>query len=147
LRNQVGTEGTEWTPEIGKELDKAFKRRWELENYRTQRRLALRTLGGRCAKCGDSNLARLELHHVRYAQGSVRDGHARARVMEALKHPERFKLLCRKCHDEAEPGKYSQFAGSYRRHREPREFVIHYLPGIGPVGGRVDWSFDGRRRR
>jgi hypothetical protein len=52
-----------------------------------------------CFTCGSRNLKRLELHHRRYAKGSVLASHGGERSQEALKYPQRFELLCRECHD------------------------------------------------
>ena len=114
-----------WTLEEGLKLHQAYKRRWEKENYRFLRLKAIAKLGGVCVWCGArASKTKLELHHVRYAEGSIKDGHARDRALEALKHPSRFKLLCRKCHMAFEPEKYPRprFAGrAFQRDNELNE--------------------------
>jgi len=60
---------------------------------------AILNLGGMCKSCFSKD--DLQLHHIAYLPLSVRyteksDYWKRAR--EALEHPERFELLCKKCH-------------------------------------------------
>jgi hypothetical protein len=54
-------------------------------------------LGGKCRACGSTN--KLEFHHRYYAEDSVKDGHALARLLEAQRHPKRFALFCKDCHN------------------------------------------------
>ena len=67
-----------------------------------QRRLrdeALEILGNECFICKTQQ--KLELHHVIYAEDSVKSGesgHSLKRIEEALAYPDRFLLLCRTCH-------------------------------------------------
>ena len=60
---------------------------------RKRRREATRLLGGKCFVCGTNR--RLEFHHIKYARSSKRNWNE----VEVLKHPERFRLLCHKCHN------------------------------------------------
>jgi len=62
---------------------------------RKKKREARRLLGGKCFVCGTNR--RLEFHHIKYARSSKRNWNE----VEVLKHPERFRLLCHKCHNVA----------------------------------------------
>jgi len=64
-----------------------------------RRECVLEKLGGKCVKCGTDN--NLHLHHIKYAKDSIKwdvKGDFHKRAVEALKHPERFELLCQYCH-------------------------------------------------
>ena len=69
-------------------------------------RLCLETLGGRCYVCQDEeNANEFHLHHLEYMEEESeyeRDSKSmhirRKRLEEAEAHPERFRLLCPKCH-------------------------------------------------
>jgi len=56
-------------------------------------------LGGTCRSCFSKD--DLQLHHIVYQALSVR-GYVKSdywkRASEAFEHPERFELLCKKCH-------------------------------------------------
>lgn len=68
---------------------------------------ARQKLGGKCQRCGTKE--KLQLHHKYYAKDSVRSTQHESgrpsvnRAKEALKHPERFSLLCLSCHNSIEP--------------------------------------------
>jgi len=66
-----------------------------------RREIVLEKLGGKCKGCGAKQ--RLHLHHIKYAKDSARWVEGKPdpyneREKEALDHPERFELLCPKCH-------------------------------------------------
>ena len=63
------------------------------KSQRKKKREARRLLGGKCFVCGTNR--QLEFHHIKYARSSKTSLHHN----EVLKHPERFILLCRKCHN------------------------------------------------
>lgn len=94
-------------------------------NERKKRRLLRRRteiinkLGGKC-KCG--TVEKLQLHHKYYAKDSIRPSQKESgwisdsRVSEALKHPERFKLLCLPCHNSTRKGcSYAKVDGGERK--------------------------------
>ena len=60
---------------------------------RKKKREARRLLGGKCFVCGTNR--RLEFHHIKYTRSSKQNWNE----VEVLKHPERFRLLCHKCHN------------------------------------------------
>ena len=60
---------------------------------RKKKREARRRLGGKCFVCGTNR--RLEFHHIKYTRSSKQNWNE----VEVLKHPERFRLLCNKCHN------------------------------------------------
>ena len=60
---------------------------------RKKKREARRLLGGKCFVCGTNR--RLEFHHIKYTTSSKQNWNE----VEVLKHPERFRLLCHKCHN------------------------------------------------
>ena len=63
------------------------------------REQAISNLGGVCKSCFTKD--DLQLHHVAYLPLSVRyndKSEYSKRAKEALEHPERFELLCKKCH-------------------------------------------------
>ena len=51
-------------------------------------------LGGKCVTCGIQK--QLQFHHVKYVKNRKNKSQNH---LEALKHPERFVLLCGKCHN------------------------------------------------
>jgi len=63
------------------------------------RERAISKLGGTCRSCFTKD--DLQLHHIVYQALSVR-GYVKSdygkRAREAFEHPERFELLCKKCH-------------------------------------------------
>ena len=63
------------------------------------REQAILNLGGVCRSCFSKD--DLQLNHVAYLPLSVR-GYVKSdywkRAREALEHPERFELLCKRCH-------------------------------------------------
>ena len=73
--------------------------------YRIARKKAIRNLGGKCIFCGSKT--DLQRHHLKYDKYYPKRrkvngklvGYRLNPVYEALKHPERFKLLCQKCHN------------------------------------------------
>lgn len=50
-----------------------------------------------CFICGRKTRP-LELDHIRYYAGSVKGGHEAERAEEAMRYPERFRIVCRGCH-------------------------------------------------
>ena len=62
--------------------------------YYKARTKAIKLLGGSCDVCRDTEM--LEFHHLYYGLDS-RTNFAFT-FYEVLKHPERFQLLCRTCH-------------------------------------------------
>jgi len=63
------------------------------------REKAILKLGEKCKKCG--SMENLQLHHITYAEDSVKwweSGEYWKRAKEAFEHPERFELICKKCH-------------------------------------------------
>ena len=62
-------------------------------------------LGGKCIFCGSKT--DLHRHHLKYDKSYPKSrkvngkfvGYRLNPVYEALKHPERFRLLCQKCHN------------------------------------------------
>ena len=64
------------------------------------RQRAILKLGGTCQNCGKKD--NLQLHHITYAEDSVRwweSGEYWKRAREAFEHPERFELRCKNCHN------------------------------------------------
>ena len=79
----------------------------QYEQFRIDKNhLCLNVLGGMCYICEeDEDAHEFHLHHLEYVEGesdydrNSKSFHTRKkRVAEALEHPERFKLLCAKCH-------------------------------------------------
>jgi len=77
------------------------------EDFRQRKdKLCLETLGGRCYIClEDEGANEYHLHHLEYVEGESdynRDSDSLwnriRRLEEAEAHPERFRLLCPKCH-------------------------------------------------
>ncbi len=63
---------------------------------------AIQNLGGKCTVC--EGIKNLQLHHITYADDSPRwweSGEYWKRAKEAYEHPERFKLLCKECHNKS----------------------------------------------
>jgi len=61
---------------------------------------AIANLGGVCRSCFTKD--NLQLHHVAYLPLSTRNNEKSdywKRAREALEHPERFQLLCKRCHE------------------------------------------------
>ena len=58
-----------------------------------RRKEVIRDLGGKCFVCGTHR--QLEFHHIKYTRSSKQNWNE----VEVLKHPERFRLLCHKCHN------------------------------------------------
>ena len=71
-----------------------YSKKKRLEYRNRDRKNALNLFGNNCEVCKGNWY--LEFHHLFYASDSGKDGDAILR--EVLKHPERFKLLCKKCH-------------------------------------------------
>ncbi len=64
------------------------------------REKAILGLGGVCRSCFTKD--NLQLHHVAYLPLSTRNNEKSdywKRAREALEHPERFQLLCKRCHE------------------------------------------------
>jgi len=60
---------------------------------------AILNLGGKCKDCGTTE--ELQLHHIKRLPLSViwnEKNEYNKRVKEAFEYPERFNLLCKKCH-------------------------------------------------
>lgn len=81
-----------------------------IERERQIRKNAVDSLGGICQRCGATK--NLQLHHRYYARDSVRSKvhnengcQSKKRNLEALEHPERFRLLCLPCHNQIQPKK------------------------------------------
>jgi hypothetical protein len=51
-----------------------------------------------CFRCFTPRRQVLELDHVGYWKDSVKYGHGAERSREAIEHPERFMIMCRRCH-------------------------------------------------
>ena len=78
-----------------------------------ERRIALRIavnkfMGNKCEICKTTE--HLQLHHRYYASDSIRPkvhnengSQTIKRMKEALKYPQRFRLLCLSCHNSIEP--------------------------------------------
>jgi len=63
------------------------------------REQAITNLGGFCRSCFSKD--DLQLHHIAYLPLSTRNSEKSdywKRAREALEHPERFELLCKRCH-------------------------------------------------
>jgi len=60
---------------------------------------------------------RLELHHKRYYPDSIREGNTIGRVLECIKHPNRFSIYCKKHHlfRHSHGASFSSKIGSERR--------------------------------
>ena len=71
----------------------AWKNNYNKTVLPKRRKEVIRDLGGKCFVCGTNR--RLEFHHIKYTRSSKRSWNE----VEALKHPERFRLLCHKCHN------------------------------------------------
>ena len=73
--------------------------------YSIASKKANKLLGGKCIFCGSKT--DLQFHHIKYDKYYHKNrkvngkllGYRLNPVYEALKHPERFHLLCRKCHN------------------------------------------------
>lgn len=64
------------------------------------REQAISNLGGMCKSCFSKD--NLQLHHIAYLPLSTRNNEKSdywKRAREALEHPERFQLLCKRCHE------------------------------------------------
>ena len=76
-----------------------------LTRYRIARKKVEPKLDGKCIFCGSKT--NLQLHHRTYDKSYPKRrkvngklvGYRLNPVYEALKHPERFRLLCHKCHN------------------------------------------------
>ena len=73
--------------------------------YSIASKKANKLLGGKCIFCGSKTA--LQRHHLKYDKSYPKRrkvngklvGYRLNPVYEALKHPERFRLLCHKCHN------------------------------------------------
>ena len=73
--------------------------------YSIASKKANKLLGGKCIFCGSRTT--LQRHHIKYDKYYPKKrkvngkwvGYRLNPVYEALKHPERFRLLCQKCHN------------------------------------------------
>ena len=73
--------------------------------YSIASKKANKLLGGKCIFCGSKTA--LQRHHLKYDKSYPKRrkvngklvGYRLNPVYEALKHPERFRLLCQKCHN------------------------------------------------
>ena len=73
--------------------------------YRITSKKVNKLLGGKCIFCGSKTA--LQRHHIKYDKYYQKNrkvngkwvGYRLNPVYEALKHPERFRLLCHKCHN------------------------------------------------
>ena len=73
--------------------------------YSIASKKANKLLGGKCIFCGSKTA--LQCHHLKYDKSYPKRrkvngklvGYRLNPVYEALKHPERFRLLCQKCHN------------------------------------------------
>ena len=73
--------------------------------YSIASKKANKLLGGKCIFCGSRTA--LHHHHIKYDKYYPKKrkvngkwvGYRLNPVYEALKHPERFRLLCKKCHN------------------------------------------------
>ncbi len=85
---------------------KSYDRQHSKDNYtkyKQERALVLIQLGGRCVGCDCQDEKRLQLHHKYYDANSdyprTSNGWSRIkRVREASKEPDKFHLLCGRCH-------------------------------------------------
>ncbi len=89
--------------------DREYNREYAKQKYDDFRvrkdQVSLESFGGKCYLCGSSeNYQYYHLHHIEYGPDSdyVRNSKAQwtreMRLREAEEHPERFRLLCPKCH-------------------------------------------------
>lgn len=89
-----------------------------------------------CMRCGIRQRQVLELAHVAYWEDSVKRGHGAERSQEAIRAPERFVILCRRCHlvcDLRGPG------GKGKKRKKGELRLLHaLLVAIGNIGRIVD---------
>jgi hypothetical protein len=91
-------------------------------DFKERKQRMIELLGGKCCICGVEH-ARFHLHHIIYhPTESNYPRHSKAmsvrlkRLLEAEQHPERFKLLCGKCHLAVEHVKSMIPAGAMGRY-------------------------------
>lgn len=81
-----------------KERQKRNRAAW-FQRWKEKRNELIQQFGGKCQICGYAK--RVEFHHRIYAEDSA-SGTGRSSTVrstkEAIKHPERFILLCHSCH-------------------------------------------------
>ena len=73
--------------------------------YSIASKKANKLLGGKCIFCGSKTA--LQRHHLKYDKSYPKRRKVNGKLVgyrlnpayEALKHPERFRLLCQKCHN------------------------------------------------
>jgi 5-methylcytosine-specific restriction endonuclease McrA len=87
-------------------MDTKYARK-QYQDFRDEKdAISLGAFGGRCFLCGDTEGYQFfHLHHIdydpldsSYKRNSKAQWTRRLRVREATLHPERFRLLCPKCH-------------------------------------------------
>jgi len=73
-------------------------KRIQRENERELKKKLVEQFGGKCLECGYNKFIEcLEFHHL-YRE----DKNGKHFLKEVQKHPERFELLCNRCHREKE---------------------------------------------
>jgi hypothetical protein len=98
-KEKIMKRAKEWrerNPEKAKEIwSRANKKR--AEEWRLRRKMVFERLGNKCFVCGLISNTKLHLHHLRgfenHPMPSIK------RLKEAEEHPERFTLLCFRCHE------------------------------------------------
>lgn len=66
--------------------------------YRSKRRQLIEQFGGRCSRDGCRSRSRLELAHVKPTPLRGRGRGFNDRVLDVLRHPDAYVLLCRRHH-------------------------------------------------
>jgi len=88
-----------------------------------------------CFRCFSTKQWALELDHVGYWKDSVRNSHGAERSLEALQHPERFMIMCRRCHQKYD---LSNRADPRRKKVEGRlEGVVMVIPLVLTIYGSL----------
>jgi len=76
--------------------------RRRMRSFSEERRKAIRGFGGKCSRCGFSNIDALELHHVdRSRKIRFKSPHRHNisfRMRDFRKNPDNFEVLCANCH-------------------------------------------------
>ena len=114
--------------------DSNYIRKW------SKKVVATRMLGGKCKKCGETNILVLEFHHTRdKIRGVLNDYDIRSR--DSLNEIKKCELLCRRCHQErgrkGRPLKFKflDLAGTTKcsvcgyRGVNPASLEFHHRPG------------------
>ncbi len=89
----------------GREYNRAYAKQ-KYDDFRVRKdQVSLEHFGGCCFLCGASeNYEHYHLHHIEYGPDAEYQRNSKAqwtremRLREAEEHPERFRLLCPKCH-------------------------------------------------